>query len=97
MAMYHLHANIVHYILDRKMIRLSLDLRVKDHLKQNVSQLLPKQGGILPVDRFHCFVDLLDKAVSNALMGLLAIPRASLLRAQKRHDRDQILKIVSAL
>src|SRR5439155_13395508 len=65
------------------------DLRVEDHLQDEVADLLAKRGEIAGVDRFERLVRLLEEVARERGVCLLAVPRAPARRAQLRHDLDE--------
>ena len=96
-AVYQLLADVVCHIVYREAPHLVLYARMEHHLQQYVTQLLPQMHRIIPVDRLHDLVSLLNQIVADAVMILLDVPRATARRAQQLHDQHQIVKRVAPL
>jgi len=67
-------------------------LRVKDHLKQDVAQFSAEHVESAAVDDVKNLVRFLEEIRTEAPVGLLAIPGASVRRSKRRHDLDQPLE-----
>ena len=59
------------------------DLSVKDHLEQQITELLSKMILVSNLNGFDRLGSLLDQVLHQRTMGLLSVPRALL--AQPRH------------
>ena len=87
-----LGADVVGHFFHTEHVLLLLDAGVKYHLQQHVTQLLAEQDGVFGVNSLNDLVGLLNEIVTDGLMGLLHIPRATALGAKQLHDGHQILK-----
>jgi len=47
-------------------------------VEQKVAEFLAEVGIVMPIDGLQEFADFLDQAVANRLVGLFAIPRATI-------------------
>ena len=94
MPINHLFANAVNDIIDIKMSLFFFYCRVKNHLKQDISQFLFEQLDIFVVNCLTDLICLLNEVAANAVMILLAIPHTALIAAQNPHNLQQILKMV---
>ncbi len=65
------------------------DLRVHDHLQQQIPQFLLEMRIVPGVDRLDHLIHLLDGARPQARMRLLPVPRAAIRRPQLCHDVPQ--------
>jgi len=74
------------HVFQVEMVRLLGQAGVHDDLQKQVPQLLLKVFEILVVDGLQCFGAFLDQASGQRLVGLLAVPRASVGAAQGGHD-----------
>ena len=93
MAANHLVVNGGSYIVNRKLAAFLRDLRVEDDLKQQIAEFItqfawPAFARIF--DGFKRLIRLLEKHRSERSVGLFAIPRAAVCRAQAIHEGDQI-------
>ncbi len=61
-------------------------LNVHGRLKQQITELLSKLGGIPGVQRLQNLVGLFEQVVPQGFVGLLPVPRASAWRTEPRHD-----------
>ena len=68
------------------------ELRVEDHLQEEVAQLLGEVGGRAVLDRVDRLVGLLEQVRAQREMGLLPIPRAAVGGAQPSADRRHAVR-----
>ncbi len=73
------------------------DFRMKNHLKQNVAQLLLHLRPVVPLDGVHHFIGFLNHVGNQGMMGLFRIPGAALGSAQAFHDGDEALHLPGRL
>ena len=73
-------------VRDREASGLGGELRLKDHLQEEVAELVAERVRIIAFDRLEHLVRLLDHVGAEALGRLLAIPRAAAGAAQPCHD-----------
>jgi len=66
--------------------RFCRNLCVKDHLKQHIAQFTWKCLVVAPVERVECFVRFSQEKWPECLVGLFAVPRAPVRRAECGHD-----------
>ena len=71
---------------ERKAIFFFGQLRVKNDLEQEVTEFLTKLGVHSALDGFDDFVGLLDERGAQREVGLFAVPRTPVGRAQSGHD-----------
>ena len=90
MAPLELVANRSRRRLEIERAALACDLRVKHHLKQQVTELVLEMREILALDGVGHLVGFLDGVGGDAREGLLAVPWAAIRRAQPLHDREQL-------
>ena len=69
------------------------NLSMKHNLHEYVSEFLTQMIGIVRLDTVESLVRLLDHVLTDTLMRLLAIPRASIGLAQAPNGIDQVLKL----
>src|SRR4029453_1548728 len=67
------------------------DLSVKDHLEQQITELLSKMILVSNLNRFDRLSSLFDQVLHERPMALLGVPRALL--AEPRHHGDQPLQL----
>ena len=72
-------------------VLLTRDLSVKDHLKQQITQLLAKMILVADLDGLDGFGGLFHQVLHQRPMSLLGVPGA--LVAQPRHHVDQSLEL----
>ena len=65
------------------------------HLKKHIPKLLAQQHGVFRIDGFYRFVALLKKIAADALVILLAVPRAAVRRTQNRDDFLEIFQCIT--
>jgi len=82
MSAYHLLVYLAGDVVEREFSGLGGHLSMQDDMEKQVPQLLPEVGVILAVDGLQEFADLLDQAVADRAVGLLAIPGAAVRGAQ---------------
>ena len=70
---------------------------MKDHLEQNISQLLTKQSLVLEIDSLDDFAGLLDEIAFNGFVGLFSVPRAAALASEKSYYIDEIAETIELL
>jgi hypothetical protein len=68
---------------------LGRELRLQDHLEQQVAELLAERQWIAVVDRLEDLVGLLEQIGPQAHVRLLAVPRAAAGGAKPCHDVDE--------
>lgn len=76
-AVNELCADVVGHAADVESARLILQLRVENDLQEHVAEFLSEQFRVLGINRFDDFVGFLDKIVSDTLVGLFDVPRAT--------------------
>ena len=74
------------HIRDIEVARLVCHLRIKDHLQQEIAQLLAKISPIAPLDGVEDLVALLERIFPYGVEALLTIPGAAIGTAQPCHD-----------
>ena len=74
------------HIRNGEVTRLARHLRIKEHLQQQIAQLLAKVGPIPPLDGVEDLVAFLQRIFPDAVEALLAIPGAAIGTAQPGHD-----------
>jgi hypothetical protein len=79
-------------IVDRESPVLLGQTRVEDDVEQKVAQFLGQTGKVPGIDRVDDLVDFFDEHRPERIEVLLAIPRASLRPAKRRHDFDEALE-----
>ena len=77
MAHHHFFRYIAHDIGKIEMTALALDLAVENNLQQHVAELFAQQRRVVGVNGFDRLVALLQKIAADALVVLLAVPRAA--------------------
>src|SRR5690349_3384407 len=82
MAPHHLLVNFANYVADIKTAVFPRNLRVKNHLEQQIPKFLGKFGIVAAFERLQDLVSLFDEIGSQALVGLLAVPRTTVCGAQ---------------
>src|ERR1700677_4807075 len=76
--------------LEIEMLRLARDLRMKHHLKQQITELVLEVEHVAAFDGVGDFVSLFDGVRRNAREGLFPVPGAAIRGAQTRHDLEQL-------
>ena len=73
-----------------------IGVSVENYLKHNVAKLLAQKHGIACIYRLDHLIGLFYKIISDRFVGLLSVPRATLLRAKNLHHLNEIFKSVFA-
>ena len=92
-----LTAHLVGYVIDYKLSVFRRNLRMKNHLQQNVAQLLAKKLRIFGINGLNDLIRFLNKVIANAFVRLLTVPRATALAAKELHDLYKIRKAICLL
>ncbi len=92
MPPHQLAVQLVEHIGDGEMALVGRHLGIKQHLQQQVAQLLGQMRKVAPLDGVEDLVGLFQRVFANGIEGLLAVPRAAARRAQPRHDGHRLLK-----
>ncbi len=92
MTTHHLLVHVSRNIIDGKQARVSGNLALQNHLKQNIAQLLPQVSHIAGFDGVDGFVSLFNHVVRDGSVRLLAVPRASVRRAQCRNRGHKLIE-----
>lgn len=66
---------------------------MQHHLHEHIAQLLAQMHGIVGFDAIKRLVGLLDHVLANALMRLLAVPRAAVGLTQAPNGLHQMLQL----
>jgi hypothetical protein len=83
--------NLARHVVEIEMAGFGRHLRMHDDVQEQVAQFLAHVREIAAVKGVEQFGDLLDKAIADALVGLLAVPGAAAGAAQPRHRLAQIV------
>ena len=92
MAANHLLVHIAANVVDRELARIGGDLALQHYLQQHVAELLAQMNGIARLDGIDRLVGFFDHVLGNALVRLLAIPRASARRPKRRYRIDELVE-----
>ena len=65
---------------------------IKQHLEQQVAQLLGQVRPVAALDGVEDLIDLFQRVFADGIEGLFAVPRAAAGRAQPRHNFNRPLK-----
>ena len=87
--------DLIQHILQLEQPFLPGDLSMEDHLHHHIPQFLPKVRCVLMVDGVHRLIDLFEKIVPDAFVGLFPVPGTTLRRTEDRHDLHQIFKAIA--
>ena len=92
MAADHLRVHVGTHVVDGELARIGRYLAVQDHLQQYVAQFLAQMRHVGGFDGVHGLVGLLDHVVRDALMRLLAVPRAAIRRTQCGNGGNELVE-----
>ena len=84
-----LRGNRLHRIDDVEAAGFGAELRVKDALEEDITELAGQIVELTAVDRLEQLVGFFEQKRAQRLVCLLAIPGAAMPRAQGRHDPDE--------
>ena len=82
MAANHLRIYISTHVVDVELSRIGGNLALQHNLQQHIPKLFPHMGNVVRLNCVNCLEGLLNHVVRNATVRLLAIPRATVGRAQ---------------
>ena len=85
----HLVGERVDDVGDAELADLGRELRVEEHLQQQVAELFAESLEMRDLDRLDDFERLFDEVRNERAVRLLAVPRAA--EPQPRHDLDQVV------
>ncbi len=85
-ASHHLADQLLEQITHRELGLLLREPRVKDHLKEHVTELLFQGRALIGLDCFQDLVGFLDEVRLEGRARLLTIPRAAVRSTQAHHD-----------
>ena len=88
-----LGVDIARHVGQRKLAGVRRDLRVQHHLHKHVAQLLTQVRRVVCLNTVERLVGLLDHVLADALMRLLAIPRATVGLTQAPDSLHQMLQL----
>ena len=91
MAANELGVDIARHVGHRKLAGVRRDLRMQHDLHEHIAQLLAKMGRVIRLDAVERLVGLLDHVLANALVRLLAVPRAAVGLTQAPDSLYQML------
>ena len=80
-------------VVDREGAVVRGDLRVQDHLLQDVAELLDQMLVVIRLDGLHGLVGLLDHVLGDRAVRLLAVPRATIRLAQAPHRAHEAVEL----
>jgi hypothetical protein len=92
MAAHQLAVQMVQHIRHGEMAFVGRHLGIKQHLQQQIAQLLGQMRKIAPLNGVEDLVGLLQRVFADGIEGLFAVPRAAVGSAQPRHDLYRLLK-----
>ena len=88
-----LGVDIVRHIGQRKLAGVRRNLRMQHHLHEHIAQLLAQMRHVVRLDAIERLVGFLDHVLADALMRLLAIPRATVGLTQAPDGLHQMLQL----
>ena len=97
MAVHQLRDEALGDVVDVEPSLVGRDLGVKRHLQQQVAKLVAHARLVAGVDRGEQLVGLFEQVPRKRPMGLLAIPRTAVGRAEQRLHANEIEKTLAAL
>ena len=92
MAADQLVVQALQHIRDGEMALVGRHLGIKQHLKQQIAQLLGQVRKVAALDGVEDLIGFFQRVFSNGVKGLLAVPGAAAGGAQPGHDRGRLLK-----
>ena len=90
-----LFAGSVCHIVNIKMPGLTLNIRVKQHLHEHVTQLHAHMHKVSGVNRLTGLIRLLEEVAADALVRLHLIPGAAVRRTQIRDERNEVAQVIA--
>ena len=93
MAADELGVDIARHVGQRKLAGVRRNLRMQYYLHEHVAELLAQMRGIIGLDAIERLVGFLDHVLADALMRLLAIPRAAIGLTQTPDSLHQMLQL----
>jgi hypothetical protein len=96
MPPHQLVVQMVQHIGNGEMALVGRHLRIKQHLQQQVAQLLGQVRKVAPLNGVEDLVGLFQRVFADGIEGLFAVPRAAAGSPQPRHDLDRLLKQAAA-
>ena len=88
-----LGVDIACHIGQRKLAGVRRNLRMQHHLHEHIAQLLAQMRHVVRLDAIERLVGFLDHVLADALMRLLAIPRATVGLTQAPDGLHQMLQL----
>ena len=88
-----LGVDIVRHIGQRKLAGVRRNLRMQHDLHEHVTELLAQMRHVVRLDAIERLVGFLDHVLADALMRLLAIPRATVGLTQAPDGLHQMLQL----
>jgi hypothetical protein len=90
MAANHFFANAIQHIPEIEPTRFAGHLRMKRHLKQQITQFFPQSRRVIPLYRISHFVGFLNRVWRNRSEVLFQVPGTTAIRvSQALHDIEQ--------
>ena len=89
MAAHHFRVDGLDHVGNAKAALVLGDDGVKDHLQEQIAQLLGKFARVAGFHGVECFVGFLDQVLAQRFMGLLTVPGAAAWAVQALLQRDQ--------
>ncbi len=83
---------VIQHIRNREVPLIRRHLRIKQHLQQQIAQLLGQVRKIPPLYRVENLVRLFQRVFANRIKRLFAIPRAPTRRPEPRHNPRRLRK-----
>ena len=88
-----LGVDIARHVGQRKLAGVRRDLRMQHDLHEHIAQLLAQVCRIIGLDAVERLIGFLDHVLANALMRLLAVPRAAIGLTQAPDGLHQMLQL----
>ena len=83
---------MLQHIGNREVAVVGRHLGIKQHLQQQVAQLLGQVRPVAPLNRVEDLIGLFQRVLANRVEGLLAVPRTAAGSPQPRHNLDGLRK-----
>src|SRR6266478_5747273 len=85
----HLLKNGLQDVCHRELALLPGNLAMEDHLEEDIAQLLDDMPCFAGIEGFERLIGFFDQVGFEGSASLLTVPRASSLRPQATHEREQ--------
>jgi len=88
----HLFANAVHHVINAEIPVILCHLGMENHLEKHIPQFFAHMFLVIFLHRIDILTGLFHKVGQKGLVGLLTIPRATVLGAESRHNISKVFK-----